>query len=63
MGTVGFGFCALFPYLTNTAYVASNKGIINIPPTPSGCGEFSVIVLILLLFSIIYYNCLIDDSC
>lgn len=64
MGTVGFGFCALFPYLTNIAYVASVKGIIKIPFTPSGCGEFPMIALVLLLlFSIIYYICLVDDSC
>lgn len=63
MGTVGFGFCASFPYLTNIAYVASVKGIIKILFTPSGCGEFPMIALLLLLFSIIYYNCLVDDSC
>lgn len=57
MGTVGFGFCALFPYLTNIAYVASLRGIITIPSTPPGCGEFPVLELaLLLIFFIIYYH-------
>lgn len=56
MGTVGFGFCALFPYLTNVAYMASLRGTINIPSLPSGCGEFPVLALALLLCFIIYYH-------
>lgn len=56
MGTVGFGFCALFPYLTNVAYMASLRGTINIPSLPPGCGEFPVLVLALLLCFIIYYH-------
>jgi len=56
MGTVGFGLCALFPYLTNIAYVASLREITNIPSIPSGCGEFPVLAQALLLFFIIYYH-------
>lgn len=50
MGTVGFGFCALFPYLSNIAFVASLRGIVNIPSIPSGCGVSCARTSIIIVF-------------